>query len=72
MPSDRNFALRLMLAQEARGLTQAELADAVGTTKSVICLLLQGKTHPSYETLIGLAQNLQVSTDYLCGLRAQL
>lgn len=69
MPTDRNFALRLMLAQEARGLTQAQLADAIGTTKSVICLLLQGKSHPSYETLIGLAQKLRVSTDYLCGLK---
>ncbi|WP_132382262.1 helix-turn-helix transcriptional regulator [Paraburkholderia sp. BL9I2N2] len=69
MPDDRNFALRLMLAQEARGLTQSQLADAIGTTKSVICLLLQGKTHPSYETLIGLATRLGVSTDYLCGLR---
>jgi transcriptional regulator with XRE-family HTH domain len=69
MPTDRNFALRLMLAQEARGLTQTELAKAVGTTKSVICHLLQGKTHPSYETLIELARTLNVSGDYLLGLK---
>jgi transcriptional regulator with XRE-family HTH domain len=69
MPTDRNFALRLMLAQEARGLTQTQLAEAIGSTKSVVCLLLQGKTHPSYETLVSLAKTLKVSGDYLLGLK---
>lgn len=69
MVTDRKFALRLLLAQEARGLTQTELAKAIGTTPSVVCLLLQGKTHPSYETLISLARQLCVSTDYLCGMK---
>lgn len=71
MPTDRKFALRLMLAQEARGLTQTQLASAVGTNKSVICALLQGKCHPSYETLLELTKVLRVSADYLLGLRGE-
>lgn len=68
MPRDRHFALRLMLAMEARGLNQSRLARMIGSSKSVVCDLMKGNTHPSYETLVSLASNLKVSADYLCGL----
>lgn len=70
-PSDRKFALRLMLAQEARGLTQAQLADKADVSRSVICQLLKGEKLPNYNTLISLAKQLNVSTDYLCGMEKQ-
>lgn len=67
--TEETFAIRLLRAKAKAGLTQAELADAMGTRRSTICQLEQGKTLPNYTTLVGLAKALDVSTDYLCMLK---
>lgn len=49
-------------------LTQAQLAQKLGLTKSVVSAYETGLRLPSYDVLIHLAKIFDVSTDYLFGL----
>lgn len=49
-------------------LTQAQLAQKLGLTKSVISAYETGIRLPSYDILIHIAKIFNVSTDYLLGL----
>lgn len=48
--------------------TQAQLAQKLGLTKSVISAYETGLRLPSYDILIHIAKIFNVSTDYLLGL----
>ena len=48
--------------------TQAQLAQKLGLTKSVISAYETGLRLPSYDILIHIAKIYNVSTDYLLGL----
>lgn len=50
------------------GFTQAQLAQRLGLTKSVISAYETGLRLPSYDVLIHIAKIFDVSTDYLLGL----
>lgn len=49
-------------------MTQSQLAQKLGVTKSVISAYETGLRMPSYDILIHIAQIYNVSTDYLLGL----
>lgn len=49
-------------------MTQAQLAQRLGLTKSVISAYETGLRLPSYDILIHIARIFHVSTDYLLGL----
>ena len=49
-------------------MTQAQLAQKLGLTKSVISAYETGLRLPSYDLLIHIAKIFNVSTDYLLGL----
>ena len=49
-------------------MTQAELAQKLSLTKSVISAYETGMRLPSYDVLIHIAKLFGVSTDYLLGL----
>lgn len=49
-------------------MTQAQLAQKIGLTKSVISAYETGLRLPSYDVLIHIAKIFNVSTDYLLGL----
>lgn len=49
-------------------MTQAELAQKLGLTKSVISAYETGLRLPSYDVLIHIAKIFNVSTDYLLGI----
>ncbi len=49
-------------------MTQAQLAQKLSLTKSVISAYETGLRLPSYDVLIQIAQIFNVSTDYLLGL----
>ena len=49
-------------------MTQAQLAQKLGLTKSVISAYKTGLRLPSYDILIHIAKIFNVSTDYLLGL----
>lgn len=58
---------RLRETREARKLSQATLGRVAGYGQEKISAYETGKIRPQYQTLIHLADALQVSTDYLLG-----
>lgn len=61
------FGRRLRDARQAVGLTQVELADAVGSSQSAISQLESGERNPSLVTVQRLATALKVSVGDLAG-----
>lgn len=63
-----DFGDRLKELRKQIGLNQAELAEKMSVTKSVISYYENRERSPSPEILIKLASIFHVSTDYLLGL----
>jgi transcriptional regulator with XRE-family HTH domain len=67
------FGERLALIRKRRKLTQRQLAAHIGCQQSDIHRLESGLvSDPHMSRLVALAQALQVSTDWLAGLRDML
>ena len=62
------FSNKLKLLRQKCHLTQEELANEVGVTKSMISAYERGLRMPSYDIMVHLANLFHVSTDYLLGL----
>ena len=62
-----DFARRLHDLREVRNLTQAELGSRAGMSAAAISHFETGQRAPSLESLVRLADALQVSTDELLG-----
>jgi transcriptional regulator with XRE-family HTH domain len=56
---------RVLSARKTRGLSQRQLAHALGMERGVVANIEHGHSAPSAATLRGLADALDVSTDYL-------
>jgi len=63
-----NFGKKLKELRAQAGLTQAQLGNLIGVTKSVISFYELQERSPSPDILIKLSQVFHVSTDYLLGL----
>lgn len=63
-----NFGNVLKTLRLKDNMTQAQLAQKLGVTKSVISAYETGLRLPSYDILIHIAKFFNVSTDYLLGL----
>ena len=63
------FGKRLLALRKTRGLTQAQLAEALGTTQRVISHYETNAELPPSSIIIPLARVLVVSTDELLGLK---
>jgi transcriptional regulator with XRE-family HTH domain len=63
------FGKRLFALRKTRGLTQVQLAEALGTTQRVISYYETDAELPPSTAIIPLARVLEVSTDELLGLR---
>ena len=61
------FAARLRQARQTKGVSQAALAEAVGTRQSQISRIESGRRLPDSETLCRLADALELTMDYLVG-----
>ena len=57
----------LKIARKAKGLTQVEVANAIGLTQSGYSFWENGKAKIDQDQLLKLAQLFDVSTDYLLG-----
>lgn len=64
-----NFAIRLLRAQTAANINTLELARRITTQPSTLYRLQSGSTLPHHNTLVAIARVLNVSADYLCGLK---
>lgn len=63
-----NFGNRLRELRTGKKMTQQQLADRLGLTKSVISAYETAMRYPSYDVLIHIATIFRVSTDYLLGM----
>ena len=61
------LAERLRMERARKDVTQAEVAEAAGTTAVAICQYEQGKRVPTIDKLTALAEYYEVSLDYLTG-----
>jgi len=61
-----NFAKRLRQLMEAKGLTQAQLADTVGIGQPAVSMILNRSCRPQRKTVLRFAEALGVSPDHLC------
>ncbi len=59
---------RLRAAREARGVTQAQLAEALGTTRQQVYKYETGQQSMTADRLAEVCRVLSVSADYLLGL----
>lgn len=63
-----DFGNNLKTLRLHANLTQAQLAQKLGITKSVISAYETGLRMPSYDILINISRIFKVSTDYLLGV----
>lgn len=63
---------RLKLAMERRGMNGAQLADATYVAPATISHYIKGKRGIYYERLIAICKALNVSADYLLGLKEEM
>lgn len=63
-----DFGNMLKTLRLRKNMTQAQLAQKLGLTKSVISAYETGLRLPSYDILIHIARIYNVSTDYLLGI----
>lgn len=68
-PPMTEFGKRLMALRQQRGLTQVQLAAAIGSTQRVVSRLETVAEHPTVPVLVALAGALKVSADELLGLK---
>ena len=62
---------RIRAMRNERGLTQQQLADALGVNKQTVCEWEHGRTFPRIDTLRKLAQYFGVTIDYLLEQRVE-
>lgn len=61
------FPMRLKEARKRKKLMQKEMAEYLGMTPRSFQQYEGGKRRPDYETLVAIADYLNVTTDYLLG-----
>ena len=66
-----DFGNTLKTLRLRENMTQAQLAQKLGLTKSVISEYETGLRLPSYDVLIHISKIFKVSTDYLLGVESQ-
>ncbi len=63
-----DFANRLKKLRLQNKLSQSQLADRLGLTKSIVSAYENNVRMPSYEVLISISTIFKVSTDFLLGV----
>lgn len=61
----KNIGNRIKLERTKRGESQTQLARHLGIERSALSLIELGKNFPSVETLMGLSETFNVSTDWI-------
>lgn len=66
-----DFGMKLKTLRLQNRFTQADVAQKLGVTKSVISAYETGLRLPSYDILIQIAKLFKVTTDYLLGVEVK-
>ena len=62
------FGERIRLIMHQRRMTQRALAQASGITEAYLCRVMKGINDPTVKKAVRIAQTLNVSLDWLCGI----
>lgn len=65
MPNRDTIGVRLFKLLKAEGITQKELAEAVGMTEATISRYIRGSRMPNGRNITKIASVLHTTTDYL-------
>lgn len=65
------FGERLRTLRTAKKMSQKELAEKIGTAKSIVSFYESGERFPSFDVLIKIAYIFNTSTDYLFGIERE-
>lgn len=65
-----HFGLRVRTLRKALRLTQKDLADTLGVSRSAVASYENGTRYPDYSVLLKMASFFQVSVDHLLGVDA--
>lgn len=63
----KNLSERVLSLRKVEGITQSDLASAVGLNRTAVTLIEKGERAASIEVLCALADYFDVSLDYLVG-----
>lgn len=63
---------RIKSLRSEKNIKQKDLAEKVGVSNVVLSRYESGERNPDYETLVRIANNLDVTTDYLLGIESNL
>ncbi len=66
-PYENKFPQRLRMQRNANGLSREDLAQMLGTSRTVIANWETGRREPSLAGIVRLCNLLGVSADYLLG-----
>lgn len=66
-----DFGMRLKELRQNKHMTQAQLAERLWITKSMVSAYETSVRTPSYEVLIKISAYFNVTTDYLLGVEKQ-
>lgn len=69
LPPSSPFGQRLLDLRRQRGLTQVQLAEALGSTQRAISYYETVADYPPAEVIVELARVLEVATDVLLGVK---
>lgn len=67
-----DFGIRLAKLREKKRLSQSQLAERLGITKSMVSAYENSARKPSYAVLLRIAGMFNVSLDYLLGMENQV
>ena len=59
---------KIKLLRQEKGITQADLANALSVTRSAVALWETDNTDPDIKNIIALAKYFSVTTDFLFGI----
>lgn len=65
------FAKTFKQLRKERGLTQQEVADAIGTAKSTVNMYERGERHPDFQRLGRILNFFNVDYNYLLGYKEE-
>ena len=67
-----DVGVRVVLARTKRGWSQKALSDKTGLSQKTLSLVEKGRSQRLYaDTVVRLAKALEVSTDWLLGLKTE-
>ena len=67
--SEINFAKTIKMLRNRKNLTQTDLANLLGVTKSAISAYENGDRQPSHDAIVKMANYFNVTIDYIYGER---